>query len=89
MEYELQFTLTAPCPWFLSRLTYNWGYPTCAKFLDEMGESFGTNNDTILYCGAFLCSQYEPNSYVISTRNFKINFSDGSLAKNMPKHLAG
>ena len=47
----------------------NWGYPTCAKFLDEMGESFGTNNDTILYCGAFLCSQYEPNSYVISTRN--------------------
>ena len=68
-EYELQFTLTAPCPWFLSRLTYNWGYPTCAKFLDEMGESFGTNNDTILYCGAFLCSQYEPNSYVISTRN--------------------
>lgn len=68
-EYELQFTLTAPCPWFLSRLTYNWGYPTCAKFLDEMGESFGTNNDTILYCGAFLCSQYEPNSYDISTRN--------------------
>jgi len=68
-EYELQFTLTAPCPWFLSRLTYNWGYPTCAKFLEEMGESFGTNNDTILYCGAFLCSQYEPNSYIISTRN--------------------
>ena len=68
-EYELQFTLTAPCPWFLSRLTYNWGYPTCAKFLEEMGESFGTNNDTILYCGAFICSQYEPNSYVISTRN--------------------
>ena len=68
-EYELQFTLISPCPWFLSRLTYNWGYPTCAKFLDEMGESFGTNNDTILYCGAFLCSQYEPNSYVISTRN--------------------
>lgn len=68
-EYELQFTLISPCPWFLSRLTYNWGYPTCAKFLDEMGESFGTNNDTILYCGAFLCSQYEPNSYMISTRN--------------------
>lgn len=68
-EYELQFTLISPCPWFLSRLTYNWGYPTCAKFLEEMGESFGTNNDTILYCGAFLCSQYEPNSYVISTRN--------------------
>jgi oligopeptide transport system substrate-binding protein len=68
-EYELEFTLTSPCPWFLSRLTYNWGYPTCGKYLEEMGDSFGTNYDTILYCGAFLCSQYEPNSYIIHVRN--------------------
>ncbi len=68
-EYELEFTLISPCPWFLSRLTYNWGYPTCGKYLEEMGDSFGTNYDTILYCGAFLCSQYEPNSYIIHVRN--------------------
>lgn len=68
-DYELQFTLMAPCPYFLSRLTYNWGYPTNAQFLEEQGASFGTNNDTILYCGAFLCTQYEPNSYIISDRN--------------------
>ena len=68
-DYTLQFTLTAPCTYFLSRLTYNWGYPTCQKYLDEIGESFGTSNDTILYCGAFLCTQYEPNSYIISERN--------------------
>ena len=68
-EYELEFTLNSPCPWFLSRLTYNWGYPTCGKYLEEMGDSFGTNYDTILYCGAFLCTQYEPNSYIIHERN--------------------
>lgn len=34
-----------------------------------MGETFGTNNDTILYCGAFLCTSYEPNSYIISEKN--------------------
>ncbi|MEA5038212.1 MAG: peptide ABC transporter substrate-binding protein [Clostridiaceae bacterium] len=67
--YELQFTLTAPCPYFLSRLTYNWGYPTCGQYLEEMGESFGTDNTTILYCGAFLCTQWESNSYYIDEAN--------------------
>lgn len=67
--YELQFTLIAPCPYFLSRLTYNWGYPTNAQYLADMGETFGTDNTTFLYCGAFLCTQWEPNSYTISERN--------------------
>lgn len=67
--YELQFTLTEACPWFLSRLTYNWGYPTSAKFLEEMGESFGTDNTTILYCGAFLCTEWEYQSWTLNERN--------------------
>jgi oligopeptide transport system substrate-binding protein len=67
--YELQFTLLAPSPYFLSRLTYNWGYPTNAQYLADMGETFGTDNTTFLYCGAFLCTQWEPNSYMISERN--------------------
>lgn len=68
-DYELSFTLIKPCPYFLSRLTYNWGYPTNAKFLEEMGETFGTDNTTILYCGAFLCPTWEANSYIISEKN--------------------
>ena len=67
--YELQFTLEAPCPYFLSRLTYNWGYPTCGQFLEEKGASFGTSHDTILYCGAFLVTQWESESYMIEERN--------------------
>lgn len=68
-EYEIQYQLTEACPWFLSRLTYNWGYPTSAKFLEEMGESFGTDNTTILYCGAFLCTEWEPQSFTMNERN--------------------
>ena len=67
--YVLEYELEAPCPYFLSRLTYNWGYPTNAQYLEEMGETFGTNYDTILYCGEFTCTQYEPYSYMISERN--------------------
>ena len=68
-EYEIQYQLTEACPWFLSRLTYNWGYPTSAKFLEEQGANFGTDNTTILYCGAFLCTEWEPQSYTLNERN--------------------
>lgn len=68
-EYEIQYTLEEACPWFLSRLTYNWGYPTSAKFMEEMGEKFGTDNQTILYCGAFLCTEWEAQSYTLNERN--------------------
>ena len=68
-EYEIQYQLTEACPWFLSRLTYNWGYPTSAKFLEEQGDRFGTDNTTILYCGAFLCTEWEPQNYTLNERN--------------------
>lgn len=68
-KYELQITLNQPCPYFLSSLTFNWGYPTNAQFLEEMGDKFGTDNTTILYNGAFLCSEWEQNSYQINVKN--------------------
>jgi len=68
-DYTLEFTLTKPLPYFLSMLTYNWGYPTNAKYLAEQGENFGMDPKHILYCGAFLCSEYEPESMRIDTPN--------------------
>lgn len=67
--YTLEYTLTKPCPFFLSRLTYNWGFPTNANFLEEKGDTFGTDNTTILYNGAFLVSQWEANSYHVWEAN--------------------
>ena len=68
-KYEIQYTLKQPCHWFPSRLTSNWGYPTNAKFLKEQGRNFGTDNITILYCGAFLCTEWDPQSCILSERN--------------------
>jgi oligopeptide transport system substrate-binding protein len=68
-DYTLEFTLTKPLPYFLSMLTYNWGYPTNAEYLEELGDRFGTSHDTFLYCGAFLCTEYQPESYRINTAN--------------------
>ena len=70
-DYKLEFTLTKALPYFLSMLTYNWGYPTNAKYLAEKGEGFGMDPKAFLYCGAFLCSQYEPESLRIDTLNPK------------------
>lgn len=70
-DYKLEFTLTKPLPYFLSMLTYNWGYPTNAKYLAEKGDNFGMDPKSFLYCGAFLCSQYEPESLRTDTRNSK------------------
>lgn len=68
-DYALEFTLTKPLPYFLSMLTYNWGYPTNAKYLAEKGDKFGIDPKSFLYCGAFLCSKYEPESSRIDTPN--------------------
>lgn len=68
-DYELQFTLNAPISYFLSMLQYNWGYPTNAAYLEKMGDEFGTDNQSFLYCGAFLCKDYEPESYRIDYAN--------------------
>ena len=68
-DYTLEFTLINPISYFLSMLTYNWGYPTCAKYLEEMGEDFGLDNKSILYNGAFLCKEFESESYRIDYAN--------------------
>ena len=59
-DYTLEYTLQQPCPYFLSMLTYVCFFPAYGPFLTEMGESFGTTRDTILYCGPYICSSWEP-----------------------------
>lgn len=61
-NYTLQYTLVAPTPFFLSMLDYVAFMPVYGPFLAEQGENFGvaTGNDTILYCGAYLLSEFAP-----------------------------
>ncbi|MGN0838848.1 MAG: peptide ABC transporter substrate-binding protein [Pyramidobacter sp.] len=68
-DYTIQYTFVKPVPYALRLFAYGSFYPVCQKFLDETGEDFGTSNDTLLYCGAYILSTYEPEYQRILTVN--------------------
>jgi oligopeptide transport system substrate-binding protein len=70
-EYTLQYTLNAPVPYFLSMLTYVTFLPMNGEFQKEMGERWGTDNNSILYNGSYLMDTFEPQSSRILVKNEK------------------
>lgn len=34
--------------------------PAYGPLLDELGQDFGTSNDKMYYCGAYILTEYEP-----------------------------
>jgi oligopeptide transport system substrate-binding protein len=72
-DYTLQYTLVKPVPYFLSMLTYVCYLPAYGPQLDELGADFGTSNDKMYYCGAFILSEFEPqvkHTYVKNVNNW-------------------
>jgi len=61
-RYTLEYTLEKNVPYFLSMLSYVSFMPVNGKFLAETGTKFGTSNKHILYNGAYLMPEYEPQS---------------------------
>lgn len=68
-DYTLVYTLKEPVPYFESMLTYVCFFPAYGPFLDEMGDMFGTSNSALLYNGAYLLSDFEPQMQRILTKN--------------------
>ncbi len=68
-DYTLEFTLTAPRPYFLSMVSFGPYMPVYGPFLAECGDKFGTSNEYLLYCGAFVLSTYQPQQQRILTKN--------------------
>jgi oligopeptide transport system substrate-binding protein len=60
-DYTLEYTMEVPVPYFISVLSYASYLPVYGPFLEEMGDSFGIDNESLLYCGAYVLSEYEPN----------------------------
>ena len=62
-DYTLEYTLYAPCAYFLSTLVYVNYMPVYEPFLLEKGEDFGVINDVdnILYCGAYILEELNPD----------------------------
>ena len=70
-EKTIAYTTTDPCPYFLSMLDYVCYMPVNAKFLEEKRDQFGlaTSNDTVLYCGAYILSEFKPQEKRVFTKN--------------------
>ncbi len=71
-EYTLEYTLLAETPYFLTMLDYGCFQPLNEKFYNEIGaENFGTDRDTILYCGAYLSKSWVPQQENVWVKNEK------------------
>ncbi len=68
-KYTLEYTLESPTPYFLSMLNYVCFFPVNGKFLNEMGEKFGIDNESLLYNGAYILKTFEPQTRRIMAAN--------------------
>ena len=69
-NFEIQFTLQKPVPYFLSALTYYSFLPTNEQFIKEIGfNNFGTSKKTLLYNGAYILNEYSHSSRMEYTKN--------------------
>ncbi len=58
-EKTLKVTLTQPIPYFVKLMSFPSFYPINKKFVDEMGEDFGTSLDSVLFNGAYRLTQWD------------------------------
>ena len=70
-DYTIAYTTMEPIPFFLSMLDYSCYMPVNAKFLEEKGDEFGlaTGNDTLLFCGPYILSEFKPQECRVFTKN--------------------
>lgn len=68
-DYTLVYTLESPCPFFLSLLSFSAYLPSYGPFVEECGEDFGMDAEHLLYCGAYVISEYEPQERRVLTKN--------------------
>lgn len=59
-DTTLEVTLSHPVPFFESLMTFPPFYPMNEKFMDEVGENYGSSADTLVANGAFKVTSYEP-----------------------------
>lgn len=61
-DTTVEYTLYQPTPYFIKELSFPCFFPVDGDFLEEQGEMFGLEKESILYCGAYLLTSYEPQS---------------------------
>lgn len=59
-EKTLQVELESPVSFFTSLMYFPTFYPVNRAFVESCGDSFATSPETVLSCGAFVLTSYEP-----------------------------
>ena len=59
-DYTLVYTMESPCTYFPTVLSYTTYMPVYGPFLEEMGDSFGVDNYSVLYNGPYIMTEFEP-----------------------------
>lgn len=68
-KYTLEYTLSSSRPYFLSMVSFGAYMPTSAELLAQAGDKFGTSNEYLWYCGAYILSDYQPQVQRVMTKN--------------------
>ena len=68
-KYTLQFTLNKSCAYFLSMISTGVFMPVSSALMAEAGDKFGTSNEYLWYCGAYILSTYAPQNMRVMTKN--------------------
>lgn len=67
-DYTLEYTTDGEKPWFVSALSFGCFHPVYGPFLEEMGDAFGTDNESLLYCGAYYLKEFSPRKSTCTRR---------------------
>ncbi len=68
-DKTIEYTLTKPRAYFLSMVSFGAYMPTSADLLAQTGDKFGTSNEYLWYCGAYILSDYQPQVQRVMTKN--------------------
>lgn len=68
-DYTLEYTLTGPCPYFLSYAQLDLTLPVEQAFLDQVGDRYGTSKENLLYNGGYYVSTWDLDKQLIFTKN--------------------
>ena len=68
-DYTLVYTLDSPCSFFPTIVSYTSYMPVCQDCLDEYGDSFAIDNESMWYNGAYILDTYEPQEEHVLLRN--------------------
>lgn len=68
-ELTVEYTLSGPCPYFLSYAQLDLLLPVEQAFLDTVGEEYGIAKDKMLFNGGYYISQWDLDKQIVLNKN--------------------